>query len=260
MSPAGTMRVTAPRWNSMGAQSAMPRVQSSYTNGTVSGYPQQMYAQTVPTMNPRNRVATGQGQIAGVRQQTTSGSSSTQSARPITGQIMQTRLSGTIMPVGMQQQQQQQQRPPMSTNTQATMVMGQQQPQQQNQQRYGQTMVKYNPNTRNMPSQQAQYPQHMVQTHGQHSIIVQGQEPLTTTMLATANPQEQKQMLGERMFPLIQRLNNELAGKITGMLLEMDNSELLMMLENSELLKSKVDEAVAVLQAHQKPEIKVAGQ
>lgn len=95
MSPAGTMRTTVPRWNSMGAaQSAMPRVQSSYTNGTVSGYPQQMYAQTVPTMNPRNRVATGQGQIAGVRQQTTSGSSSTQSARPITGQIMQTRLNG----------------------------------------------------------------------------------------------------------------------------------------------------------------------
>lgn len=70
--------------------------------------------------------------------------------------------------------------------------------------------------------------------------MIHGQEPLTTSMLAAAMPQEQKQMLGERMFPLIQRLNNELAGKITGMLLEMDNSELLMMLENGELLKSKV--------------------
>ena len=41
------------------------------------------------------------------------------------------------------------------------------------------------------------------------------------------------------------------AGKITGMLLEIDNSELLHMLDNRELLKSKVDEAVLVLQHHQ---------
>jgi len=65
--------------------------------------------------------------------------------------------------------------------------------------------------------------------------------------------------LGERLFPLIQRLNGDLAGKITGMLLEMDNSELLMMLENAELLKAKVDEAVSVLQAHQKPDNKQTG-
>jgi len=38
---------------------------------------------------------------------------------------------------------------------------------------------------------------------------------------------------------------------ITGMLLEIDNSELLHMLEHHEALKAKVDEAVAVLQAHQ---------
>jgi polyadenylate-binding protein len=43
----------------------------------------------------------------------------------------------------------------------------------------------------------------------------------------------------------------DLAGKITGMLLEIDNSELVHMLEHSESLKTKVDEAVQVLQAHQ---------
>ena len=42
----------------------------------------------------------------------------------------------------------------------------------------------------------------------------------------------------------------DLAGKITGMLLEIDNSELVHMLEHQESLKSKVEEAVAVLQAH----------
>jgi len=38
------------------------------------------------------------------------------------------------------------------------------------------------------------------------------QEPLTASMLAAAPPQEQKQMLGERLFPLIQRMYPDLAG------------------------------------------------
>uniref|UniRef100_A0A7N6FGZ2 Polyadenylate-binding protein n=1 Tax=Anabas testudineus TaxID=64144 RepID=A0A7N6FGZ2_ANATE len=83
------------------------------------------------------------------------------------------------------------------------------------------------------------------------AVHVQGQEPLTASMLAAAPPQEQKQMLGERLFPLIQAMHANLAGKITGMLLEIDNSELLHMLESHESLRSKVEEAVAVLQAHQ---------
>lgn len=67
-------------------------------------------------------------------------------------------------------------------------------------------------------------------------------------MLAAAPPSEQKQMLGERLFPLIEQMHSTMAGKITGMLLEIDNSELLHMLEHSEALMTKVDEAVAVLQ------------
>uniref|UniRef100_A0A669CRT2 Polyadenylate-binding protein n=1 Tax=Oreochromis niloticus TaxID=8128 RepID=A0A669CRT2_ORENI len=89
---------------------------------------------------------------------------------------------------------------------------------------------------------------------GVPAVHVQGQEPLTASMLAAAPPQEQKQMLGERLFPLIQNMHPSLAGKITGMLLEIDNSELLHMLESPESLRSKVDEAVAVLQAHQAKE------
>lgn len=59
-------------------------------------------------------------------------------------------------------------------------------------------------------------------------------------MLASAAPNDQKQMLGERLFPLIQRMYPDMAGKITGMLLEIDNSELLHMLEHNESLKAKV--------------------
>lgn len=45
--------------------------------------------------------------------------------------------------------------------------------------------------------------------------------------LSQAPAAQQKQMLGEALYPKIHEQNPELAGKITGMLLEMDNSELL---------------------------------
>uniref|UniRef100_A0A8C2JQT9 Polyadenylate-binding protein n=1 Tax=Cyprinus carpio TaxID=7962 RepID=A0A8C2JQT9_CYPCA len=87
------------------------------------------------------------------------------------------------------------------------------------------------------------------------AVHVRGQEPLTASVLAAAPLKEQKQLLGERLYPLIQALHPTLAGKITGMLLEIDNSELLHMLEAPESLHSKVEEAVAVLQAHQAKEL-----
>ncbi|XP_053430658.1 polyadenylate-binding protein 1-like isoform X1 [Nycticebus coucang] len=93
-------------------------------------------------------------------------------------------------------------------------------------------------------------------THNTHriqepAVHVPGQEPLTVSMLAAAPLHEQKQMIGERLYPLIHEVQSQLAGKITGMLLEIDNSELLLMLESPESLHAKVEEAVAVLQEHQ---------
>ena len=57
-------------------------------------------------------------------------------------------------------------------------------------------------------------------------------------------------MLGERLFPLIQSMHPDQAGKITGMLLEIDNTELVHMLESREALAAKTQEAVSVLRAH----------
>lgn len=77
------------------------------------------------------------------------------------------------------------------------------------------------------------------------------QAQLTVQMLASAPVETQKQMIGERLFPLIQTQQPQLAGKITGMLLEMDNGELLNLLESHEALTAKIDEALQVLEAHQ---------
>lgn len=111
----------------------------------------------------------------------------------------------------------------------------------------GPSSYKYTTNMRNAP----QTVPMQVQPAAQQAVVVKGQEPLTASMLAAAQPAEQKQMLGERLFPLIEPMYSQLAGKITGMLLEIDNSELLHMLEHHESLKSKVEEAVAVLHVHQ---------
>ncbi|KAF7282003.1 hypothetical protein GWI33_003667 [Rhynchophorus ferrugineus] len=74
--------------------------------------------------------------------------------------------------------------------------------------------------------------------------------PLVDGRLSHAAPQEQKQLLGEQLFRIVEKLHPELAGKITGMLLEIDNSELLHMIKNQESLRAKVEEAIAVLEAH----------
>jgi polyadenylate-binding protein len=77
------------------------------------------------------------------------------------------------------------------------------------------------------------------------------EDPLTLSALANASPTLQKNMIGERLYPLIHHSQPELAGKITGMLLEMDNSELLHLLESPDALRMKVAEALEVLKQHQ---------
>lgn len=73
--------------------------------------------------------------------------------------------------------------------------------------------------------------------------------PIENSTLSESN-QDQKQILGERLFNVVEKLHPEMASKITGMLLEIDNSELIRMIEDQESLRAKVDEAIAVLQAH----------
>jgi polyadenylate-binding protein len=96
----------------------------------------------------------------------------------------------------------------------------------------------------------APIPQQPTPPQPQPEAAAPPQEALTATALAAATPDMQKNMIGERLYPLIHDSQPDLAGKITGMLLEMDNSELLHLLESPEALNAKITEALQVLEAH----------
>lgn len=108
----------------------------------------------------------------------------------------------------------------------------------------GGQQIKFNQQARNAgnPNMPAQPP-------APQQMMAEG--ALTASALASASPEMQKNMIGERLYPLIHQSQPDLAGKITGMLLEMDNSELLHLLESPEALNAKISEALQVLEAHQ---------
>merc|ERR1711966_78031 len=90
-------------------------------------------------------------------------------------------------------------------------------------------------------------PMQQQQPQGAPQQPAQAGAPLNASALAAAPPQVQKQMIGERLYPMIAKIQPELAGKVTGMMLEMDISELLMLLESEPQMRHKVNEALQVL-------------
>nr|GME11648.1 polyadenylate-binding protein 3 [Ipomoea batatas] len=85
------------------------------------------------------------------------------------------------------------------------------------------------------------------------AIDIQRPAPIATptlaSTLASASPEDQRMMLGEQLYPLVERLERDQAGKVTGMLLEMDQTEVLHLIEAPEALKKKVAEAMDVLRS-----------
>jgi polyadenylate-binding protein len=112
----------------------------------------------------------------------------------------------------------------------------------------GQPQVKYNQNVRNQP--QPAQPQPAQTTQPEAATEADVNAPLDSGSLAKLPEEQRKQVLGERIFPLIAKDQPELAGKITGMLLEMDNTELLHLLESPQALQEKIEEALTVLKTH----------
>lgn len=112
--------------------------------------------------------------------------------------------------------------------------------------------VKYTNQVRNQPPMQMGglpigHPMHSQQ---QSLPMPRPSDGLDHNALAQADFTTQKNMIGEKLYPLVLLHQPEFAGKITGMLLEMDNAELLHLLESPEALQLKVHEAMSVLQQH----------
>lgn len=73
------------------------------------------------------------------------------------------------------------------------------------------------------------------------------------SQLANASPEDQRMLLGETLYPMIEAMEPSNAAKITGMLLEMDQSEVLHLIESPDSLSAKVAEAISVLKAAANP-------
>ncbi|WCJ43281.1 Polyadenylate-binding protein 5 [Euphorbia peplus] len=65
--------------------------------------------------------------------------------------------------------------------------------------------------------------------------------------LASASQEKRNEMLGDHLYPLVERLQPNHVAKVTGMLLEMDQTEVLHLIESPDALKTKVAEAMQVL-------------
>jgi polyadenylate-binding protein len=112
--------------------------------------------------------------------------------------------------------------------------------------------VKFNNQVRNQNGPGMMQPMPGQQMMMQHQAQQQAgsSSEFSDEALASADPHTQKNMIGERLYPLIREHQPEQAGKITGMLLEMDNGELLNLIESPDALMSKIDEALNVLRNH----------
>mmetsp|Transcript_40414 Transcript_40414/g.103475 ORF Transcript_40414/g.103475 Transcript_40414/m.103475 type:complete len:638 (+) Transcript_40414:242-2155(+) len=75
----------------------------------------------------------------------------------------------------------------------------------------------------------------------------QASATLLTQQLHAATPENRRMILGEALYPLIQAVEPAAAAKVTGMLLEMDQSEVLLLIDSPDQLRSKVAEAIKVL-------------
>jgi len=111
-------------------------------------------------------------------------------------------------------------------------------------QKPSQSDIKFVQNVRN--------PKQDVKTEKKKQVVQQDStDAFNASQLANMSPRSQKQTLGDHLYPMVHALQPDLASKITGMLLEMENADILHLLESHEALNAKIHEAVNVLKQHE---------
>jgi len=125
-------------------------------------------------------------------------------------------------------------------------------------QRNGPRRGKYNNNNQtpqnNASAQEQAAPAPVNETPAQQPTA--GASGITEADLAKLSEEEQRNKLGEALYTAISKINQQYVGKITGMLLEMKTNEIITLLDNPDVLKQKVDEAVKALDEFQKSQNK----
>merc|ERR1711894_799959 len=208
-------RVTGMRMQQMGQQMAYP--QQGYFVQAPMPQPQRFFnqaqvgvrgAQPRWPQQPRGAIPPGQMQMgmnAGFRTRGPSGPRMNQAQAAAAAAMVARPMGQQVMPAMMRGVGQLPPRPAAAAQQAAAQAAVA----KQNAPRAN---YKYAPGVRNPAQVMAMGgPQPVPQQQPQPAVLIQGQEPLTASMLAAAPPQEQKQMLGERLFPLIQGMYPELA-------------------------------------------------
>lgn len=177
--------------------------------------------------------------------------------QPMVGQYpapMRSNMPGVI-PAQMMRQPYQLMPAQMSNNARAVPRQRHTQNKPQPNARNQATPIVYNDNARNQPMRGREQSQQVYPTEqGPPPLVSRDNREgnsLTAKMLADAPDEQKKQMIGEHLFPKIKQRQPQLAGKITGMLLEMDNGELIGLLESEQAMNDKVNEALQVLREHE---------
>mmetsp|Transcript_21176 Transcript_21176/g.55062 ORF Transcript_21176/g.55062 Transcript_21176/m.55062 type:complete len:447 (+) Transcript_21176:745-2085(+) len=75
-----------------------------------------------------------------------------------------------------------------------------------------------------------------------------GEMPITEESLAGMPIDDQKEVLGNKLYSKISEIDAERAGKITGMLLDLEVSDLINLVSNDEELRKQAGEAIAALE------------
>ncbi|KAJ8380123.1 hypothetical protein SKAU_G00009010 [Synaphobranchus kaupii] len=79
------------------------------------------------------------------------------------------------------------------------------------------------------------------------AVPIPDQEPMTFSYLASLSPKDRDQILGWHLYSPILGQQPDLAPKITGMLLQLEDRTILKLLESPESLHAKVKKVVSVL-------------